>query len=94
MLIRIATVTLNDRLQVPLPTYEIKGHDPAVGWALVDVPAEDIPDVPELRAALQATVGGNLKRRRGVRLLLDAWYQHLDTRYAERAGHFRPMLAV
>lgn len=78
--------------RVPLPAYNMRANGD--DWALVDVPETDIPDVPELRAALQTMPGGNLKRRRVAKPLLEAWWDHLDRRYLEHAGRFRPVLAV
>lgn len=83
--------TLADALRTPLPTCNMVDIDYARALALVDIPDADVPDNPGLRVALQAVQDLPTAAQGPLAPPLEqAWYDHLDRRYSERAGQPRP----
>lgn len=84
--------TPDDPRRVDLPTYQWVS-DAADGLsAVVDVPDEDFPqDAAWDSLPVQARSDGARDVSRLPLAALDAWHDHLDRRYAEHAGRFRPM---
>ena len=83
--------TRDDPRRVDLPTYQWVSDTADGQSAVVDVPDDDFPDDA---AWDNLPLRGNAQGARDASRLpvaeLDAWHQHLDTRYREHAGRFRP----
>lgn len=87
----IGSGTNHDPRRVSLPTYQLVGESDDGLWMTVDVPDADFPDAPSFNTGKEHPSGG-FEVERG-RLAVDdvrAWHDHLDQRYAEHAGKFRP----
>ena len=98
MLIRVAIrymPTAHDKdatldVTIPLPSYVMVGDPHPDGWALVDVPDTDIPDLPALKAILTAPPNNtDPRRKKPSKALVETWHAHLDNRYREHAGTWR-----
>lgn len=77
---------------VDLPCWRLVDLDPGSGTALVDVPDVDLPPGDRHRRELLRDALRPGGRRAWPRQdVLDAWYRHLDDRYQEHAGRFRPV---
>jgi len=74
----VGSGTKDDPFRPGLPTCGLVDVDYQAGWCDVVVPDEDVPPV-----ALDADAGG---------LDQATWHEHLDRRYEELAGRFRPEL--
>jgi hypothetical protein len=76
---------------VALPTKIILATDYANGRALVEVPMDDLPDHPGLRAALAAVQDNAAPDQAPIGAILrNLWRDHLADRYRERAGEYQP----
>jgi hypothetical protein len=86
--------TSDDPYHPGLPTYRLVAVDEAARVALVEVPDDDTPPGDTHAAVLtaprfeRAAIPADLHAD-----ALAAWHAHLDNRYAEHAGRFRPQLA-
>lgn len=88
---RIGSGTDEDRYRVDLPTYTQVGESKDGTLWTVDVPDADFPDVPSFNDGKPHPAGGfDVDLKRVAVADLDAWHDHLDERYAEHAGKFRP----
>jgi len=96
MLVRVKMIgdgTAQSPYRAPLPTYNevLTLHDQALVYALV--PDDDHPELHDHPSAKTEATG------HGPALIaLDdaghrSWYSHLDERYRERKGEFRPVIA-
>lgn len=79
--------------RVNLPTYDLIAVDYERRVAVVEIPEEDVPDCPHVRGHLARTqtldappspVMPSAHKHR--------WHEHLDERYREHRGRFRPPL--
>jgi hypothetical protein len=82
----------NDPHRVNLPTWTLVEIADDGSVALVDVPDADIPPgfiitAPDL--AVRQLTGRDLARASGA--MLRRLYDHLDARYVEHAGEYRPV---
>lgn len=78
--------------RVNLPTYTIVELSDDGRFAVVDVPDADIdPLFPAnlARRVAASVLGGDVSRLTAVQRL--RWYAHLDARYQEHSGRFRPV---
>ena len=75
----VGSGTRLDPLRLPLPTYTYLSDDGTNMTA--DVPSADIP------ADVASQIDGNGNVPPGA---LVSWYAHLDQRYKEHRGNFRP----
>lgn len=87
----IGAGTPADPFRASLPTYNLIDINYARGVALVEIPDDDLPDDD----ALKAQLGGVSDIAAADRAPLTpaarrAWHDHLDARYREHAGRFRP----
>lgn len=88
----LGTGVPGDAWRVSLPTYSMVDMDVARGIAVVDLPDADVPTDGLLRAAL-AVGGADLtapNQAPMVAAFRNQWAAHLDNRYREHAGEFRP----
>lgn len=86
--------TRDDPFSVNLPTYTIVTIDAGRRIAIVDVPDADLPG--DARVWSHLAVTQNLTDPTPGRMHGTAkgnWHRHLDRRYQEHAGKFRPPLA-
>lgn len=87
----IGSGTDTDPIRVDLPSYQFVSSTPDGKYHTVDVPDDDVPDdvgfgpVQMLSPRIRSV---------DIRLLsareLVAWANHLDERYQEHSGRFRP----
>lgn len=97
MLVRIRLAgdgTVGNPYRVNLPTYDMVAIDYSAGTAIVNVPDRDLPDDARLLAHLDLT--RTLKDKPAPTMpsaYKAAWHRHLDRRYREHDGRFRPPLA-
>lgn len=83
--------TPDDPRRVDLPTYQLVSEDTRAGTFTVDVPDADFPLAPDFQRP--PSVPGRpvpVDLERVAVADLDAWHDHLDERYVEHAGRFRP----
>ena len=91
--IRVKTIgsgRQGDPFRASLPTYDEVLTNYSEGWTLVSLPDADLHDAPE-----KVDPHGHYTSRGHQILTLDdaghaAWHKHLDERYQERRGEFRP----
>lgn len=84
--------TRTDPYRVALPTYNLIDVDYDAGVALVDVPESDLPRDDVHRAVVSAHRFERVALPAELHALaVDAWHAHLDDRYREHAGRFRPI---
>lgn len=77
--------------RVDLPTYQMISESDDGTHATVDVPDADFPDVESFSTGKPHPNGGfEIDLSRAAVADLRAWHDHLDQRYAEHAGKFRP----
>lgn len=87
----VGTGAPGDNFRANLPTYVMVAEDFARGIAVVEIPDADLPDHPGLRAALSALADLPTANQAPLAAALRAaWHDHLDARYREHAGRFRP----
>lgn len=87
----IGTGKEGDYRRVDLPTYQMVSESDDGLYATVDVPDADFPDVPSFREGKPHPAGGFvIDAKRMAVGDVQAWHDHLDERYAEHAGKFRP----
>lgn len=88
---RIGGGTADDPYRVNLPTYTMVSESKDGSWYEVDVPDADFPDVPSFSEGKSHPQGGfEVDLARVAVGDVKAWHDHLDERYAEHAGKFRP----
>jgi hypothetical protein len=97
MRVRVRVVgkgVVGDPFRVELPTYDLIEIDYERRVAVVDIPDTDLPD--------DAAVRGHLARTQKLSdpdaptmpsAYKHRWHEHLDDRYREHRGRFRPPLA-
>lgn len=81
-----------DPYRAPLPTYTLIAVDHLTGIAVVDIPDDDAPPNDVHRSVVTA----HSFERAAVppdarKAAIDAWHAHLDERYEQHAGRFRPI---
>jgi hypothetical protein len=94
MLIRLKLIGSGepgDSYRVSLPTYQMIDVDYKAQTALVNVPDADIPETiaPTLKSAAKTAIDAP-KVAGMMDMVHAAWGVHLDTRYEEHKGRFRP----
>jgi hypothetical protein len=86
----IGSGTAKDPFRAPLPFYNELLTNYSEGWVLAQVPDSEFPDEPH---KIDPS-GPETSYGRHIRTLDDAghkkWHAHLDGRYRERKGEFRP----
>lgn len=81
-----------DPIRVELPTYTMIEVNYAARWALVEVPESDL--LPSWDDQLKLRGRSDLRKARPMWPLADVlarWHAHLDDRYQEHRGRFRPI---
>lgn len=81
-----------DSVRAPLPTWSFVGYDPVTNMMTVDIPDEDAPPSPPAEGGPERpnTPYGPVLARLPPQAQA-AWHQHLDARYQEHKGRFRPV---
>lgn len=88
----IGTGAPSDPRRVDLPTYQMVSESDDGMSAVVDVPDADFPqDAAWDSLPVQEQRAGARDVSRLPVAALDEWHAHLDARYAEHAGRFRPV---
>ena len=89
----VGTGREGDAWRVPLPTYRLIIGFPGEGYALAEIPDEDHPKLNEHESAtLMHTTDGPALIGASTQAHSE-WYDHLDARYKEHKGEYRPVIA-
>lgn len=91
MRVRVPYDTTQPDWPVNLPTWVLVELDPATGTATVDVPEADVPEDIVRVLIAHADPKSPIHLPPVVRRAMHAaWHEHLDNRYKEHHGRFRP----
>lgn len=90
----LGTGVTGDPVRAPFPTYGLVGWDPVAGKITIEIPAEDVPFGLDKESGYLAsdTVEGTIIHGLGPTGQAKL-HAHLDTRYREHAGKYRPEVA-